>query len=156
MLLNGAGWSLDPYVPELGRTLGEELLTPTRVYAQDCLALIEAVEVHAISHITGGGLANNLARVIPSAVEVRIDRTSWRPAPIFDLVRRIGNVSTEDLEATVNLGVGMIAVLPASEVDAAIALLASRDVHAWVCGSAAPTGSGTRAPVQLFGDHPAA
>ena len=62
-------------MPELGRTLGEELLVPTRIYARDCLALIDAVEVHAMSHVTGGGLANNLARVIPGACEVRIDRS---------------------------------------------------------------------------------
>ncbi len=154
VLLNSAGWSLDRDVPELGRTLGEELLTPTRVYAADCLALIDAVEVHAISHVTGGGLANNLARVLPSSVEVRIDRTSWQPAPIFDLVQRVGAVAREDLEATLNMGVGMVAVLPESEVDAAIRLLAERDVPAWVCGSAAPSGSGTRGPVTMFGDHP--
>jgi phosphoribosylformylglycinamidine cyclo-ligase len=154
VLLGSAGWALDRDVPELGRTLGEELLTPTRVYAADCLALIDAVEVHAISHVTGGGLANNLARVLPSSVEVRIDRTSWQPAPIFDLVQRVGAVAQDDLEATLNMGVGMVAVLPESEVDAAILLLAEREVPAWVCGSAAPSGSGTRAPVTLFGEHP--
>jgi phosphoribosylformylglycinamidine cyclo-ligase len=154
VLLEQAGWTLDRHVDELGRTLGEELLVPTKVYARDCLALIDAVEVHAISHVTGGGLANNLARVIPGSVEVRIDRTTWQPAPIFDVVQQVGQVSQPDLEATLNLGVGMVAVLPQSEVDAAIALLASREVTAWVCGTAAPSGSGTRAPVTLFGDHP--
>jgi phosphoribosylformylglycinamidine cyclo-ligase len=154
VLLGSAGWFLDRDVPELGRTLGDELLTPTRVYASDCLALIDAVEVHAISHVTGGGLANNLARVLPPSVEVRIDRTSWQPPPIFDLVQGVGAVPQEDLEATLNMGVGMVAVLPESEVDAAIRLLAERDVPSWVCGSAAPSGSGTRAPVTLFGDHP--
>ena len=155
VLLQQAGWPLDRHVPELGGTLGEELLRPTRIYAQDCLALIDAVEVHAISHITGGGLANNLARVLPSAVEVRIDRTSWQPAPIFDLVQTVGQVPLPDLEATLNQGVGMVAVVPETEVDAALALLAAREVPAWVCGSAAPAGSGTRTSVSLFGNHPA-
>jgi phosphoribosylformylglycinamidine cyclo-ligase len=153
--LQQAGWALDRHVPELGTTLGEELLRPTKVYAQDCLALIEAVEVHAISHVTGGGLANNLARVLPTAVEVRIDRTTWQPPAIFDLVQQVGQVSVADVEATLNQGVGMVAVLPESEVDAAISLLAEREVPAWVCGSAAPAGSGTRTPVSLFGNHPA-
>jgi phosphoribosylformylglycinamidine cyclo-ligase len=148
-----AAWSLDRHVGEFGRTLGEELLTPTRVYAADCLALIDAVDVHALSHITGGGLAANLARVLPSSVEVHIDRTSWQPAPIFNVVQRVGVVSQHDLEATLNMGVGMVAVLPEGEVDAAVELLADRDLHAWVCGSAAPVGSGTRAPVTLFGEH---
>lgn len=154
VLLQQAGWRLERHVPELGHTLGQELLTPTKVYAADCLALIDAVEVHAISHITGGGLANNLARVIPESVEARIDRSSWRPAPVFDLVRQVGQVSTADLEATLNQGVGMVAVLPESEVDAAVGLLAEREVAAWVCGSTATVGSGSGASVSLFGDHP--
>ncbi|HEX8510498.1 MAG TPA: phosphoribosylformylglycinamidine cyclo-ligase [Propionibacteriaceae bacterium] len=154
VLLQRAGWSLDTHVEELGRTLGEELLQPTRVYARACLALLDAVEVHAISHITGGGLAANLARVLPTSVEVRIDRGTWRPAPIFDVVRSVGHVETADVEATLNMGVGMVAVLPESEVDAAIRLLAARDITAWVCGVAAPAGSDTSTPVALFGTHP--
>jgi phosphoribosylformylglycinamidine cyclo-ligase len=154
VLLNQAAWSLDRVLPDLGRTLGEELLTPTRIYALDCLALIDAVEVHAISHITGGGLASNLARVLPNSVEVHIDRTSWQPAPIFDVVQQVGVVSQEDLEATLNMGVGMVAVLPAEQADAAVRLLAARDLHAWVCGSAAPPGSGTRGRVTMMGQHP--
>jgi phosphoribosylformylglycinamidine cyclo-ligase len=154
VLLDRAGWSLDRHVLQLGTTLGEELLRPTRIYAQACLALIAAVEVHALSHITGGGLAGNLARVIPESCEVHIDRTSWRPAPIFDILSRVGGVSRADLEATVNMGVGMVAVVPEESVDAGIRLLAEHGVLAWVCGSAAPTGSGTRATVTLFGEYP--
>ena len=149
-----AQWTLDRHVPELARSLGEELLTPTRIYAADCLALIDAVEVHAMSHVTGGGLANNLARVIPGACEVRIDRTSWQPAPIFSLIARLGEVSQPDLEATLNMGVGMVVVLPADSVDAAIRVLGGRGLRAWVCGSVAPSGSGTRELVSLFGQYP--
>jgi phosphoribosylformylglycinamidine cyclo-ligase len=148
-----AGWSLDRHVAELGATLGEELLVPTRIYSRDILALIDAVEVHAVSHITGGGLANNLARVIPAGVEIRIDRGSWQPAPIFGLVQRVGRVSQPDLEATLNMGVGMVVVLPAGAADDAVALLHRRGLPAWVCGTAAPSGSGTRERVSLFGQH---
>jgi phosphoribosylformylglycinamidine cyclo-ligase len=148
-----AGWTLDRHVPELGRSLGEELLTPTKIYSRDILALLAAVEVHAISHVTGGGLANNLARVIPPAVEVRIDRGTWRPAPVFDLVQSVGRVSQPDIEATLNMGVGMVVMLPADAADAAIALLHGRGLTAWVCGSAAPSGSGTRQRVSMFGQH---
>jgi phosphoribosylformylglycinamidine cyclo-ligase len=155
VLLNQAGWSLDRDVAELGRTLGEELLVPTRVYARDCLALIDAVEVHAMSHITGGGLANNLARVVPSGVQVDLDRSSWRPDPIFDVVQSVGNVSQPDLEATLNMGVGMVAILPPSEVDAAVALLAERGLKAWVAGAVrAADGSFERPAVSLIGQHP--
>ena len=133
-LLNHAGWRLDRHVDELGRTLGEELLTPTRVYAKDCLALIEKVEIHAMSHITGGGLANNLTRVLPAGVEVEVDRASWTPPPVFALVGSVGRVARADLEATLNMGVGMVALLPADQVEAAVELLAERSVPAWVCG----------------------
>jgi len=87
VLVERAGWALDREVPELGRTLGDELLEPTRIYARDCLALLDAVEVHAFSHVTGGGLAANLARVLPPAVTARVERTSWAPPPVFGLVQ---------------------------------------------------------------------
>ena len=153
-VLSTTGWSLEREMPELGRSLGEELLEPTRIYARDCLALLEAVEVHAFAHVTGGGLAANLARVIPASVEVRVDRTTWQPPAIFDLVAAAGRVSRSDLEATLNVGVGMVAVVPLDAADAALRLLSDRGVQAWVCGGAAPAGSGTRERVSLFGEHP--
>jgi phosphoribosylformylglycinamidine cyclo-ligase len=149
-----ARWELDRHVPELGRALGEELLVPTRIYTPDLLALIEAVDVHAISHVTGGGLAGNLARVIPGSCEVRIDRTTWSPPPIFDLIAGLGKVSEADMEATFNMGAGMVLVLPADGADAGMSLLERRGVPTWVCGSVAPAGSGTREHVSLFGAHP--
>ena len=149
-----AGWQLDRHVPELGRALGEELLAPTRVYTPDLLALIGAVDVHAISHVTGGGLAGNLARVIPGSCEVRIDRTTWSPPPVFALIAGLGQVSEADMEATFNMGVGMVLVLPADAADAGLDLLTRRGVPTWVCGSVAPAGSGTREHVSLFGAYP--
>jgi phosphoribosylformylglycinamidine cyclo-ligase len=148
-----SSWTLDRYVPELGRTLGEELLTPTRIYARDCLALIGAVEVHAMSHVTGGGLASNLARVIPDSCHVRIDRSTWEPAPIFRFIEQLGEISQHDLEATFNMGVGMVAVLPPDSADQAVRLLAGRGLRAWVCGSVTSTRIGTPEPVNLFGQH---
>jgi phosphoribosylformylglycinamidine cyclo-ligase len=152
-VLGRSRWTLDRYVPELGRTLGEELLVPTRVYARECLALIEAVEVHAMSHITGGGLANNLARVIPASCEVRIDRTTWRPPAVFGLIQEVGDISQTDLEATFNMGVGMVAVLPQDSVDQGVRLLAARGLRAWVCGSVTAAADDTPEPVGLFGQH---
>ncbi len=81
VLLEQAGWSLDRDVPELGRTLGAELLTPTRLYAKPCLDVAARTEVHAMSHVTGGGLAANLARVLPDDVSVRVDRSTWTRPP---------------------------------------------------------------------------
>jgi phosphoribosylformylglycinamidine cyclo-ligase len=146
-------WTLDRYVPELGQTLGDELLTPTRVYTRDCLALIGGVEMHAMSHVTGGGLASNLARVIPDSCQVNIDRTTWHPAPIFRLIERLGEVSEPDLEATFNMGVGMVAVVPSDSVDDAVRLLAERELRSWVCGSVVSAGSRGGPPVSLFGQY---
>lgn len=134
-----AGWTLDRHVDELGRTLGEELLEPTRVYAADVLDLVRAgradgIDVHALSHVTGGGLAANLARVLPQGLEAVVDRGTWTPAPVFGLVRRLGQVPVADLEGTLNLGVGMVAVVAPESADAAVARLRRRGLPAWVLG----------------------
>jgi phosphoribosylformylglycinamidine cyclo-ligase len=138
VLLDQAGWALDREVPELGRTLGEELLEPTRIYALDCLALARdpqiGAQVHAMAHVTGGGFAANLARVVPSGVHVRIRRETWSPGPVFGLVAQVGRVAQPELEATLNLGVGMAAVVAPEVADRAVELLAGRRVPAWVAG----------------------
>jgi phosphoribosylformylglycinamidine cyclo-ligase len=135
VLLNQAGWSLARDVPELGRTLGEELLEPTKIYALTCLELAREVEVHAYAHITGGGLAANLARVIPAGLHARLDRSTWRPAPVFELVAAVGQVAGEELERTLNMGVGMVAVVPAHAVDTTLAKLRAMKQGAWLLGS---------------------
>ena len=119
---------------DLGVPLGEVLLTPTRIYSKDCLSLIDAVEVHALSHVTGGGLTANLARVLPEGLTATIDRATWTPAPIFDLIADRGQVSPEEMERTFNLGVGMVAVVPESAGEPALAHLRERGVESWVCG----------------------
>ena len=134
VLLNQAGWDLGRHVDDLGRTLGEELLEPTKIYALDVLDLIGKVEVHAMSHITGGGLANNLARVIPNDMAAVLHRTSWTPPAIFQLVQTVGALKQSDVDATLNMGVGMVAILPQHEVDTALGILAARGVHSWVIG----------------------
>ena len=150
VLLATASWELDREVPELGRSLVDELLEPTRIYARDCLALIDAVEVHAFSHITGGGLAANLARVLPADLGATVDRTTWSPAPVFGLVRDVGGVAVEEVERTLNMGVGMVAVVAADEADRAVELVTGRGVPAWVLGTVGP-GDGT---VAVQGRHP--
>lgn len=153
-LLRQGGLRLDQRIPELGRTLGEELLEPTRVYAKTLLDVVRTIEVHAMSHITGGGFANNLARVLPDTVTARIDRETWTPAPIFSLVQTTGGISQPDLEATLNMGVGMAVMLPESSVDAAQRILTAAGVDSWVCGVVA-AGSPADARVDLTGGHPA-
>lgn len=135
-VLRLAGWSLDREVAELGTTIGAELLTPTRVYAADVLALADilADDLHAVSHVTGGGLAANLTRVLPPPVTAVLDRSTWCPAPIFGLIARLGDVPRADLERTFNLGVGMVGVVAADRADDALAALAGWGVPSWVLG----------------------
>ncbi|RII12010.1 Phosphoribosylformylglycinamidine cyclo-ligase [Streptomyces sp. YIM 130001] len=152
VLLDRAGMSLEQEVADLGRTLGEELLEPTRIYSLDCLALTRTTEVHAFSHITGGGLANNLARVIPDGLHAGVDRSTWTPGPVFDLVGRAGDVERAELEKTLNMGVGMMAVVPADSVDAALTTLADRGVDAWVAGSITER-DGQQPAAALTGDY---
>jgi phosphoribosylformylglycinamidine cyclo-ligase len=149
----GAGWALDRDVPELGRTLGEELLEPTRIYAKAALALATLPATHAMAHVTGGGLAANLARVLPEELVATLERGTWTPAPVFDLVRQVGAVPQADLEATLNCGVGMVALLDPNEVEAAISVLAGHGVAAWVAGEVAAA-DGVGGTVELVGQHP--
>ncbi|MEU5975537.1 phosphoribosylformylglycinamidine cyclo-ligase [Streptomyces sp. NPDC047315] len=154
VLLDRAGMALEQHVDELGRTLGEELLEPTRIYSLDCLALIRTAETHAFSHVTGGGLANNLARVVPDGLHAVVDRSTWTPSPVFDLVGRAGRVERLELEKTLNMGVGMIAVVPQDSVDAALTLLADRGVDSWVAGEITERGEHTTG-AELVGDYAA-
>jgi phosphoribosylformylglycinamidine cyclo-ligase len=140
VLLNEAGWKLDRQVEEFGRTLGEELLEPTRIYSLDCLALARSTEIHAFSHVTGGGLAANLARVIPDGLHARLDRGTWNPLPVFQTVARVGRMETLEIEKTLNMGVGMVAVVPPESVDTVLAVLADRDVEAWLLGDVVERG----------------
>ena len=137
VLLARSGLDLNAHVDELGRTLGAELLEPTRIYALDVLDLARAseVDVHSMSHVTGGGLAANLARVLPEELAVDLDRGTWAPQPIFGLIGNLGAVEQAELERTLNMGIGMLAVVAAGDESAAVALLRARGVEAWVCGS---------------------
>jgi phosphoribosylformylglycinamidine cyclo-ligase len=96
VLLSVGRLSLDSTV-DLGVPLGEVLLTPTRIYTKDCLALTGSVEVHAFAHVTGGGLTANLARVLPDGLTATIDRASWIPDPIFELIAARGQVAPDEM-----------------------------------------------------------
>jgi phosphoribosylformylglycinamidine cyclo-ligase len=154
VLLGAGATALERYRDELGRTLGEELLEPTRVYAQDCLALIDAVDVHAMAHVTGGGLAANVARVLPDWAALSIDRTTWVPAPIFGLVAGEGRVPDDELERTLNMGVGMVAIVAGDAADRAVALLTERGIASWPVGTVRTAGSADGSSVELVGSRP--
>jgi phosphoribosylformylglycinamidine cyclo-ligase len=154
VLLRTAGWTLDRHVEELGRTLGEELLEPTRIYARACLALARETRTHAMSHVTGGGLAGNLARVVPDEVTVAVDRATWTPQPVFRLVQQVGGVAQADLERTLNMGVGMAALVDADDVNRVLGILSEHDVDAWVCGEVALRSTPEQPSVAMEAQHP--
>ena len=136
VLLGAGRMRLDTVVEDFGkqRTLGEELLTPTKIYAKDCLGLIEETDVRAFSHVTGGGIPGNLVRVLPEHVDAVVDRSTWRPQSIFDLIQAKGRIEDTEMEATFNMGVGMFAVVSADDADRAMAYLTGRGVEAWQVG----------------------
>jgi phosphoribosylformylglycinamidine cyclo-ligase len=153
-LLERGNLDLDDAPAELGgRTLAEELLTPTRIYALDCLALAAEADAHAFAHITGGGLAGNLARVLPEGLVATVDRATWAPSAVFDLIARVGAVARDDLELTFNLGVGMVAVVPGERVADALALAAARSLPAWVLGRVESGFSPSSGRVTLTGGY---
>ncbi|CAN5612584.1 phosphoribosylformylglycinamidine cyclo-ligase [soil metagenome] len=151
VLLTDAGWTLERSIEELGRTLGEELLEPTRIYARGCLAAAAAYDVHALAHVTGGGLAANLARVLPVYADAVLDRGAWTPPAIFGLVGGVGRVEQAELERVLNMGVGMVAVVASDEADGVLRLLREHGLPAWPLGEVVG-GSGS---VRLTGTHPA-
>ncbi|MDQ1720485.1 MAG: phosphoribosylformylglycinamidine cyclo-ligase [Pseudonocardiales bacterium] len=155
-VLAAAGLALSDTPAELvGRTLGEELLTPTTIYAQDCLRLIAdggLAGVHGFSHITGGGLAANLQRVLPPGLDAQVDRATWSPLPIFQVLAQAGAIDRAELEPAFNLGVGMVAVVSAGYAQAALELLAAGELTAWRLGEVT-LGDADRGRVRLSGDY---
>jgi phosphoribosylformylglycinamidine cyclo-ligase len=126
---------LDWRPPELlGRTLAEALLEPTRIYAKDVLALLDAVPVKSFAHVTGGGLPGNVPRNLPAGTRAVLDARRWPRAPIFDLVQREGSVPWDDMLLTFNMGLGLVAVVAPADVPAAQALLAARGLESWLVG----------------------
>lgn len=110
------GLKIDSYVPELGKTIGEELLTPTRIYSETILLLMRDLPIHGLAHITGGGILDNVIRVVPQACNVIIRRGSWEMPPVFEFLRKAGDVSEPEMMRTFNNGIGLVAIVPEKSV----------------------------------------
>jgi len=134
--------ALETYRPELGKPLGEALLTPTRIYVKPVLTLMQQGEVHSIAHITGGGFYENIPRSIPTGLSVHIERKLVRVLPVFDLLRSLGALDERDMFGTFNMGVGMTLTVPAASADRAIALLQADGVEAYPMGEVVSGGEG--------------
>ena len=128
---------------ELSGTLGETLLTPTRIYVKPVLAMIKAASVRALSHITGGGFYENVPRSIPEGLCAKIEKAALRTPPIFGILAREGNIPERDMYNTFNMGVGMCAVVSKDSADAALAALAENGAaDAYICGEIAAATDG--------------
>lgn len=124
----------DEFIPELGRTIGEELLVPTRLYPKVCLPLLADFDIRGMVHITGGGFYDNIPRVLPEACGVEVDITTWPKLPIFDLLQKWGQVEWREMYRTFNMGIGMILVVPENQAEDIVANLAERGEKSYVIG----------------------
>jgi phosphoribosylformylglycinamidine cyclo-ligase len=117
-----------------GRPAVEALLEPTRIYAASMLALLKSVSVKGIAHITGGGISENLPRMIPEALHAEIDTASWAPGPVFDWIARHGNIEVDEMRRTFNCGVGMVVAVNVADIPAALEILQAHGERAWHIG----------------------
>ncbi|MEJ6554993.1 phosphoribosylformylglycinamidine cyclo-ligase [Microbacterium esteraromaticum] len=132
-IVANAGIGYGDNAADFGTTWGEALLEPTRLYTTPLLKLLEAVPdgIHSLSHVTGGGIAANLARVLPQGSWAEVDRSTWTPSPVFQVLADVAGTPIVDTEGTWNLGIGFLAVVAAEQKDAAIAAIGSQGIAAW-------------------------
>lgn len=117
-----------------GRDAGETLLAPTRIYVKPVLAMMQAINVKGLAHITGGGITENLPRILDTSLHAEIDTSSWDQGPVFDWLAGIGNITTAEMRRTFNCGVGMIVVVDDDSANDALGILADNGEEAWVIG----------------------
>ncbi len=129
------GMDVSSYIPDIGMTLGEELLKPTRIYAKATSALKQRVRVKGIAHITGGGIPGNLPRIFPEGIAAVVKKGSWPVPPIFRIIREMGNVPSDDMAGTFNMGIGCIIVVPQKDAEISLSLLKESGFDSCVIGS---------------------
>jgi phosphoribosylformylglycinamidine cyclo-ligase len=125
---------IDDYVPDLGQTIGEALLTPTKIYVDPLLSIMKDLPVHGLAHITGGGIEDNILRIVPQACHISIQGEIWDVPPIFSFLKQAGNVSDAEMRRTFNNGIGMIAVVPAEATDDVLQRLDAMNEKAYLIG----------------------
>ncbi len=134
-LLSSGAYQLDSYVPDLGQTLADALLAPHRSYLRSVMsALDDGLPIRAMAHITGGGLYDNIPRVLPADAKADIDRRSWTPPPIFDLIQKTAHVPDADMHRTFNMGIGMVLVVARGEAPAVCRYFEEHSEIAWPIG----------------------
>ncbi len=128
------GLEVDSHVAELGQTIGEELITPTRIYSETIQSLVRDLPVQGLAHITGGGIMDNIIRVIPQACGIAIKKGSWEIPPIFPFLQQAGNVEAKEMMRTFNNGIGLVTVVPEESTQEVLSRLAANGEKAWVIG----------------------
>lgn len=123
IFFESVGWSLGRYIPEFGKTLGEELLTPTKIYVKAVLELLAKTPVRGMAHITGGGLLENVPRCLPPGLGVSLKRQAWTIPHVFTLLQRLGSVSEEEMFRTFNMGIGFVLIVAKEDADKALTVL---------------------------------
>lgn len=135
LLLETKGYQFSDKLPELeGKTLGDVLIEPTRIYVKSVLKLIESVQVKGMAHITGGGFIENIPRVLPEGVNVDVELGAWPVHPVFGLMQRDGAISDRDMYTTFNMGIGMVLIVPAEQAEKAVSLAGELGENAYVIG----------------------
>jgi phosphoribosylformylglycinamidine cyclo-ligase len=125
---------VDDYVEDFGQTLGEELLTPTRIYVEPILSILKDMPVHGLAHITGGGLADNILRIVPKACNILIQTGIWDVPPVFNFLQQAGKVSDREMQRTFNNGIGMVAIVPPDAVADVLQRLEGMNETAFLIG----------------------
>ncbi|MDR1927512.1 MAG: phosphoribosylformylglycinamidine cyclo-ligase [Oscillospiraceae bacterium] len=141
-IIRADGEKLTLHIEELGSTLGEALLKPTKIYVKPVLALLEQVTLKGISHITGGGFYENIPRSLPQGLSAKIDEAALRIPPIFQLLQQTGEIPKRDMFNTFNMGVGMVLVTAKEDADRAVALLRQNGEEAYLLGEVVSGGEG--------------
>lgn len=135
---------MNTYIENIGTSLGEELLKPTRIYVKAFNALKEKVNVKGMAHITGGGITGNLPRIFPEGVSASVKEGSWPVPPIFDLIKKMGNVPEDDMLRTFNMGIGYVIVVPEGESKNAVSILKNAGYDSHIIGNIVKGGKGIK------------
>ncbi|MBU0985881.1 MAG: phosphoribosylformylglycinamidine cyclo-ligase [Proteobacteria bacterium] len=125
---------IDSYIPELGKTIGEELLTPTRIYFQTINSITKDLPILGLAHITGGGILENILRIIPDSCNIRLNKKSWEIPPVFTFLQQAGNITEREMMRTFNNGIGMVAVVPEDAAQEILERLTAMDEKVFVIG----------------------
>lgn len=140
---------VDSHVPDLGKTIGEELITPTRIYSETIQSLVRDLPIQGLAHITGGGIMDNIIRVIPQACGITIKKSSWEVPPIFPFLQQAGNVEEKEMMRTFNNGIGLVAVVPEESAQEVLNRLTGSGEKAWAIGEVTKTRKNARSRVKM-------